>query len=420
MTLVTDSHPVVSESFRAELEKIKELDFFESDEFLHLENPKRSVSVNFPIKLDNGAVKFVNAYRILYNDALGPGKGGIRFHQSVNEEEVTELAFLMMLKTSLVNLPFGGAKGGVKVNPKDLSEAELKRISKKYVQEMFPVIGPRTDIPAPDVNTNPKIIGFMMEEYEHLLGEKCPAAFTGKPISIGGSQGRETSTARGAFYIIEEKFKKIKNKNKLSVAIQGFGNAGGHLAEQLSCLGFKIVAVSDSTSALYSSKGLDVKKLLKYKNSKKSFSSYEEKGVKYLTNEELLELDVDILVPAALGGVITSQNVKKIKSKLIVELANTPITVSANETLEREKVEIIPDILANSGGVIVSYYEWVQNLQNEKWSEEEVNEKLKKKVLDSYKEVCDESKKSKLSIRTASYKLAIERVIEAEKTRGNL
>jgi glutamate dehydrogenase/leucine dehydrogenase len=368
--------------------------------------------------MDNGEVKMINGFRIQYNDALGPTKGGVRFHESVNEHEVVELSFLMSLKTSLMGIPYGGAKGGIKINPKELSESEIERVSRGYVHAMYNIIGPHTDIPAPDVNTNSQVMAWMMDEYEKIIGKKSPGAFTGKPIELGGSLGRSTSTSRGAFYIINERFKSEKNKSKLKVAIQGFGNAGYNLAKMLYDSGFCIVAVSDSHTGIYNSKGLNIDKVFKYKKENKTLAGF--KGVKEITNEELLELKCEILIPAALGGVITGDNVKKINAKFILEVSNAPISSFADDYLEKNKVEIVPDILANSGGVIVSYFEWVQNLQNFYWTEDEINEKLKKIILDTYAKVIDESKRYKTSLRTASYTISVNRILEAEKLRGHL
>jgi len=402
-----------------QLEKVKEIKHLNSKELFILKNPKRVLALNYPVRLDNGNIKLISAFRVQYNDALGPTKGGIRFHQSVDLGEVSELAFLMSLKTSLVNLPYGGAKGGIKINPKEFSEGELERISRGYVKEIFKFIGEHIDIPAPDVNTNPKIMGWMIDEYEKIAGKKSPGTFTGKPVILGGSLGRDKSTARGGFYIIEDKYREIKDKSKIKVAVQGFGNAGQNIAEMLSEIGFKIIAVSDSQTGIYDEKGLDIKEISKYKSVPKiSFETLEK--YKKITNDELLELDCDILIPAALGGIITSRNANNIKAKVILELANSPITPGADLILKEKNIEIIPDILANSGGVIVSYFEWVQNLQNYYWTEEEVNRKLKEKILLAYKKVLDESKIHNLDLRTASFTLSISRILEAEKLRGNL
>ncbi len=408
---------ILCKNCKKQLEMVKNIEHLGDKELFILKNPRRTLTVNYPVRMDNGQVKIISAFRVQYNDALGPTKGGIRFHPDVDPDEVSELAFLMTLKTSLVNLPYGGAKGGIRINPKNLSKGELERVARGYVREMYKIIGPTQDIPAPDVNTNPKIMGWMMDEYEQIAGEKAPGSFTGKPIEIGGSLGRDTSTARGTFYIIEEKYKNV-DKSNLKVAIQGFGNAGSHIAKMLSELGFKIVAVSDSQTGIYNKEGLVIDDLIKFKQSRKSFKEY--KNAQHISNEKILELDVEILIPAALGGMIKSRNADKIKANTIVELANAPISTSADTILKEKNIEIIPDILANSGGVIVSYFEWVQNLQNYYWSEDEVNKKLKEKILESYGKVLEISNKFSLTLRTASYFLAINRVLDAEKIRGSL
>ncbi|MFW6285864.1 MAG: Glu/Leu/Phe/Val family dehydrogenase [Nanoarchaeota archaeon] len=407
---------IISKSCKEKLEIIKQVEGLNSKELFILENPKRILNINYPIRMDNGQIQMINAVRIHYNDALGPTKGGIRFHQDVNSKEIAELAFLMSLKTSLVNLPYGGAKGGVKINPKNLSEGELERVSRGYVREIYNFLGPQKDIPAPDVNTNPKIMAWMMDEYEKLTNQKNPGAFTGKPLLIGGSLGRDEATAKGAFYIIEEKFKNT-DKSKIKIALQGFGNAGSHLALMLYELGFKIVALSDSQTGIYKEDGFNVKKLIEFKKTKKSFIHYDAKKI---SNQDLLELDIDILIPAALGNVITSKNASNIKAKYIIEVANSPISTIADQILNDKKIEIIPDILANSGGVIVSYFEWIQNIQNYYWEKEEVNIKLKEKILKAYNNLLKFNIKNKVSFRASSYIYAAERILEAERIRGHL
>lgn len=415
--MVNFNEHIVCINCKEELAKVSHIEHLGQDDLVILNNPKRVMNVNYPVRMDNGKVKLISAFRIQYNDALGPTKGGIRFHESVSQEEVAELAFLMSLKTSLVDIPYGGAKGGIKINPKELSEGELERVSRGFIREMFKIIGPQQDIPAPDVNTNPKIMGWMMDEYEQILGVKAPGVITGKPLELGGSLGRSSSTARGGFFILEEKFKDV-DKSNLKVAVQGFGNAGSHIAKLLSEIGFKIVAVSDSRTGIYDENGFDVDKLIEFKNSRKSFDLYED--AKSISNEEILELDVDVLIPAALGGVINEYNVDKIKASSILELANAPINVAADKVLHEKGIGVIPDILANAGGVIVSYYEWVQNLQNDYWEEEKVNSKLKEKIIKAYRAVKQDSVENNQSLRTSSFALAIHRILQAERLRGHL
>ena len=384
----------ICENCEMQLDKVKEFENLSSRDLSILKTPRRILNVNYPVKMDDGSVKVINAFRIQYNDSLGPTKGGIRFHPEVNQEEVAELAFLMSLKTSLVGLPYGGAKGGIRINPQSLSLSELEEVSRGYVKEMFRFIGPKKDIPAPDVNTNPQIMVWMMDEYERIAGEKSPESFTGKPVSLGGSLGRNESTARGLFYILEEKYKN-QNKKNLEVAIQGFGNAGSKIAELLFNIGFKIIAVSDSSSGVYSKKGLSIDELIMFKKKGGKFIDHD--GEK-ITNKEILELDVDLLIPAALGGVITKNNANRVKAKIIAELANAPLSPGADSILSKKGTEVIPDILANSGGVIVSYFEWVQNIQGYYWSEDEVNQKLKTKILDAYNVILEQAQKYNLNL----------------------
>ncbi len=407
-----------------------------------VKNPKKVVNINFPVKLDNGEIKNITAYRIQYNNALGPYKGGIRFHETVNTEEVSELAFIMSLKTSLVDLPFGGAKGGIKINPKEFSENELENISRKYIQNMFEILGPKKDIPAPDVNTNPKIMNWMRDEYEKIVGESSPAFITGKTLENGGSEGRDKSTALGAFYIIEEMFqneefkkdhsifKKIiskitswgkkedellkKEKSKIAVAIQGFGNAGSNIAKFLTDSGYRVVAISDTSGIFYDKNGFDIDFIYNKALEKNKLKDIVNEN-KRILNEEFLSLDVDILIPAALGGVITKDNAENIKAKNIIELANAPIDSAADKILDKKNILIIPDLLANAGGVTVSYFEWKQNLDNEKWDLDKVNKKLKEKMMKAYRETKKISKEMKISYRKSAYKIALEKIIKKEK-----
>lgn len=376
---------------KIELENIEEQSILEKNDLILLKHPQKIMQINYPITKDNGNIEIITAFRVRYNTILGPGKGGIRFHPSVDLDEVSELAFGMTLKTSLVGLPLGGAKGGIRINPKNYSQNELEQISRGYVRELFEFIGPQIDIPAPDMNTNPQIMAWMLDEYEIIAGEPNPAFITGKSIENGGSEGRDKATAMGGFYILEEEYKNVKNKNDISVAIQGFGNAGAVMAQLLFQAGFKVVAISDTSGVLYNPAGLNIDKIIEgiYKDGKKikgittvknSISSdastqvlgsllaqpdHSQKHTDEISNDELLELDIDLLIPSALGGVITLGNVDKIKAKLILELANGPILSNADLILEKKGVRVIPGILANSGGVIVSYFEWQQNLASE-------------------------------------------------------
>lgn len=406
----------VCDNCRLQLNRIKNLEGLTEKHFQILETPRKIFKMSYPVRMDNGETKIVTGLRVQFNDALGPTKGGIRFHQTVDEQEVSELAFLMSLKTSLLKLPYGGAKGGVKINPKKLSKGELERVARGYVREMHLHLGPHIDIPAPDVNTNPQVMAWMVDEYEKISGHKAPGSFTGKPLELGGSLGRDESTARGLFYILEEKYSD-RDKSEISVAIQGFGNAGSHLAGMLSEIGFKIVTVSDSSTAVFDSRGLNIPELI---NFKKENSLKDIEGLEKISNEELLELDVELLIPAALGGVIHNDNVKNIKAQVIAELANAPITPAADEELNEKGVKIIPDILSNAGGVVVSYFEWIQNNSGDYWTKEEVFDRLKKRMTTSYHEVIKEQQNTQRSVRTSAYKVAVKRILDAEQLRGTL
>ncbi len=405
---------IVCQNCKTELENIRQEKLLSKDRLILLKQPERIVQVNYPITKNDNSVKIITAWRVQYNTILGPGKGGIRFHPAVDLDEVTELAFGMTLKTSLVDLPYGGAKGGVRINPENYSDKELEQIARGYVRALFEVLGPHKDIPAPDVNTNPQIMAWMLDEYEKIAGKPSPAFITGKPIEKGGSEGRDRSTARGGFYILEKEYESVIDKSEITVAIQGFGNAGSVMADLLFKAGYKVVAVSDSSGGLYNKDGLDIPKLIDYiygeENKIKKLITYQEE--QKISNEELLTAEVDLLIPAALGGVITAKNAEKIKAKMILELANGPILPIAERTLVNNEIKIIPGILANSGGVIVSYFEWRQNLDNEHWSLEEVNDKLKEKIVGAYEEVKTMARKENLTYRRASYKLAIDRIVK--------
>ncbi len=397
-----------------------------------LKNPKGVLEVSIPIKMDSGETKVFKGYRSQYNDALGPFKGGIRFHPKVNLSEVKALSAWMTWKCAVVGLPLGGGKGGVVVDPKKLSAKEIEKLSRGYVQAMKDFIGPEKDILAPDVYTNPQIMAWMMDEFSRIKGYNVPGFVTGKPIEVGGARGRKFSTAQGGIYVLEKAVKGLKmNSEKTIVAIQGFGNAGSFVAKILSALGYNIVAVSDSHGGVELSQkfikskaesqkrnSLNIKEVIKFK--KKTGSVVGFPGTKTITNEQLLELDVDILIPAALENVITEKNASRIKAKLIVELANGPITPEADIILEKKGVIVVPDILANAGGVIVSYFEWVQNLQNYYWTEKENISKLKTIIEKSFDKIWAKKECSNISMRLAAYMVAVERVAKAEELRRGL
>jgi glutamate dehydrogenase/leucine dehydrogenase len=380
-----------------------------------LKNPKRIIQVSYPVKMDSGKTLFVQGYRVQYNDARGPFKGGIRFHPQVDIDEVKALSFWMAIKNAVVDVPYGGGKGGVTINPKELSQRELEAVSRAFMKAMHEFLGPKQDIPAPDVYTTPQVMAWMLDEYEKIKGYKEPGVITGKPLELGGSQARSYSTAMGGVYVLEEAVKTF-NINK-DVVIQGFGNAGMHVARILHERGYKIIGVSDSKSALHFKVGFDVPSLIEHKNSTGSLKGFNQ-GVE-ITNSELLELDCDILIPSALEGQITKNNANNIKAKLVSELANGPTTGEADLILAKKGVVVVPDVLFNAGGVAVSYFEWVQNIYGYYWEESEVLEKLEKKMTSAFDDLVALSKEKNLTLREAAFALAVERIIKAETLRGN-
>ncbi len=391
-----------------------------------LKAPKSTLIVSIPVRMDNGELKVFTGYRVRYDDTRGPTKGGIRYHPNVNLEEVESLAFWMTFKCAVANLPFGGGKGGIAVDPKSLSRFELERLSRGYIDAIADFIGPDIDIPAPDVYTNQMIMGWMFDQYNIIQRKQVPAVITGKPLSMGGSLGRDAATGLGGYFVIKTLLPKLKlAKKKLTVAVQGFGNVGAHIAEILSNHGFNVVAVSDSKGGIYSPKGLDIKSVRQYKESTKDLKAVYCQGTvcnimpaKTVTNEQLLTLPVDILIPAALENQITANNARKIKAKLIVEFANGPTTPEADEILHRRKITVIPDILANAGGVTVSYFEWVQNRLGMYWTLEQVNTKLEEMMTQETEHVYRIAQKNNISLRTAAYVHALNRIAEAINARG--
>ncbi len=380
--------------------------------------PRRCLAVSLPVKRRDGSVTVFEGYRVQHNLSTGPSKGGIRFHQDVTLGEVAALAMWMSWKTSLVGLPYGGAKGGVIVNPNDLSESELEHLSRRYMQEMVGFVGPQTDVPAPDVGTNEKIMGWMMDTYSNHVGHLAPAVVTGKPISLGGSQGRREATGAGVAYLVVKYLADLKIPvKKATVVIQGFGNVGSETAVALDRYGAKIVGISDYTGGIWNPKGIDIKKALTYVRYQKTLRDFD--GGEAISNEALLEQKCTVLIPAALERVITDQNAPKLKCRLLAEAANGPTTNAADKIIEaRGDIEIIPDVLCNSGGVIVSYFEWLQNLSSFYWSRDEVLEKLFA-MLDKAKDAVDAQKaKFKFSRRLAALTLGIQRVADAKQSRG--
>ena len=383
-----------------------------------LRNTKRELTVHFPVKMDSGAVKIFTGYRVQHDVARGPAKGGIRYHPDVDIDEVRALAMWMTWKSAVVNIPFGGAKGGVQCNPKEMSQQEIERLTRRFIWEISGMLGPEQDIPAPDVNTNPQVMAWIMDTYSILKGYSVPGVVTGKPIELGGSLGRFEATGRGVVITALEALKYLKKSIEgAKVAIQGCGNVGGISAEHFRRLGAKVIALSCSTGGVYNERGLDVTRVLDRKEQYKCFVC-ETKDETEITNEELLELDCDILVPAALENQIREKNASRIRAKIIAEGANGPTTPEADEILNDKGVFVVPDILANAGGVTVSYFEWVQNLQELIWSEEEVLDRLTRIMQRSFKEVLALSLSKKIPMRTAALVLGIGRVAEATKLRG--
>lgn len=384
--------------------------------------PDRVIEVKVPVKI-KGQKQTLSGFRSQHNNALGPYKGGIRFHPQVNREEVVALSTLMSLKCAIAGLPYGGAKGGVSIDPKVLTESELEELSRSYIRAIARYIGPQIDVPAPDVNTNPKIMAWMLDEYESLVGHKSPAVLTGKPLEKGGSLGRTEATGRGGVIAMKALLNKLgaefdRPEKQITIAVQGFGNVGYYFAKIAEEAGYKIVALSDSQGGVFVKEGLSVEKTLECKRKKGSVGGCYCKGsvcdVKYgrpITNEELLALPVDVLVPSALENVITKANANKIRAKVIVEMANGPVSEDAYPILGKQGIVSLPDVLANSGGVTVSYFEWVQSLSGYWWSEEEVNAKLEKQMQSAFKAVWDASVKYKVNLKEAAFLVALERII---------
>jgi len=389
----------------------------EDDLFEAIKYPKEVLVMHLPVKMDDGKIKVFKAYRSHHNNALGPYKGGVRYHPDVTLEEVMALSAWMTWKCATVGIPYGGGKGGIACNPKEMSQGELERLSRSYALAISRFVGVDYDIPVPDVYTNPQIMAWFVDTYEKVKGWSEPGVYTGKPIIIGGSEGRGDATSRGGAYVTREAMKVFGLKEGATCAIQGYGNAGA-FAHKLytELLGVKVVAVSDSKGGVYNPNGLDYAKLMKVKNETGSVVNYPE-GDK-ITNEELLELNVDILVPAALENVITEENASKVKAKLVSELANGPVTPEADKILFDKGVICLPDILANAGGVTVSYFEWVQNRMGYYWSAEKVHEELDRVMTKAFRSVYEIHKKHNIDMRTAAYVLAIGRVAEATKVRG--
>jgi len=407
----------MSDTYDSALEQLeKAADIIKLDEGIHeiLKNPMETITISIPIKMDNGQIQVFTGYRVHHNNARGPMKGGIRYHPQVDFSEVRALAFWMTFKCAVMDVPYGGAKGGVICNPKTLSETELEKISRGFVRGMGDFIGPDTDIPAPDVYTTPQIMDWMVDEYSKIKGKPTPAVITGKSLENGGSKGRNKATARGGLYATLAACKHLGLKPEgMKVAIQGFGNAGSVAAELFAEAGFKIIAVSDSSGGILCEDCLDVEKLIAHKKKTGSVIGFQD--LKNLEHKEILTIDCDILVPAALENQITKENAADVKAKIVCELANGPTTPEADEILSKNNIFVIPDILANAGGVTVSYFEWYQNKHEESWEEDDVNNKLKEKMDKAFAAVLAASQKHKVDMRTAAFTVATKRIAEKVK-----
>jgi glutamate dehydrogenase (NAD(P)+) len=383
-----------------------------------LSTPMRELHVTLPVRMDDGSIKIFQGFRVQYNDARGPAKGGIRFHPEETIDTVRALASWMTWKCSLLDLPLGGGKGGIICNVKEMSQLELERLSRAYAQAIWKFIGPEQDVPAPDVYTTPQIMAWMMDEYSKIVGKNQFGVITGKPLSISGSKGRGDATARGGMFTLREAAKVCKmDLGKATVAIQGYGNAGSFahsLSQEL--FGCKVIAVSDSKGGIFNKAGLSPEAVSKHKEKTGSVINFP--GAKNISNAELLELEVDVLLPSALENVITEKNAANIKAKIIGELANGPTTPEADAIIYKKGIHVIPDFLCNAGGVTVSYFEMVQNFYMFSWDESEVYEKLEKRMVRAYNSVLATSKKYKINMRQAAYVVAVERVVEAMKLRG--
>ncbi|MEO4054318.1 Glu/Leu/Phe/Val dehydrogenase [Solibacillus sp. CAU 1738] len=381
-----------------------------------LKEPLRMLQVRIPVKMDDGTTTVFTGYRAQHNDAVGPTKGGVRFHPAVTEEEVKALSMWMTLKCGIVDLPYGGGKGGVICDPRQMSMGEIERLSRGYVRAVSQIVGPTKDIPAPDVFTNAQIMAWMMDEYSRMDEFNSPGFITGKPIVLGGSQGRDRATAEGVTIVIQEAAKKRDIDIKgARVVIQGFGNAGSFLAKFMSDLGAKVIGISDAYGALHDPNGLDVDYLLDRRDSFGTVTTLFENTI---SNKELLELECDILVPAAIENQITADNAHNIKATIVVEAANGPTTAEATKILTERDILLVPDVLASAGGVTVSYFEWVQNNQGYYWTEEEVREKLYRKMVDAFDNVYSTAMNRNINMRLAAYMVGVRRTAEASRFRG--
>ncbi len=400
-----------------QLDQVAEVMHLDPRIHILLRHCKRVMEVSIPVKMDDGSLRVFTGWRVHHNLARGPAKGGIRYSPNLTLDEVKGLAMLMTWKCAVVDIPYGGAKGGVVCNPAELSDGELERLTRRYTSELILLLGPEKDIPAPDLGTDERIMAWMMDTYSMNLGYSVPGVVTGKPVNIGGSRGRREAPGRSVAICVEEAAARLGiNLEGARVVLQGFGKVGSVVALLLHAIGCKIIAISDIKGGIYNPNGLNPLKLLSHKRQTKTVSDYRDGD--YITNEELLELPCEILIPAAVEGVITEQNADKIKAKLLVEAANGPVTPEANAILRDKGVFVVPDILANAGGVVVSYFEWVQDIQQFFWTEQEVNERLRHVIKRAFGEVWSIMQERSVDMRTAAYILAVNRVAEAIKMRG--
>jgi len=395
----------------AQLVRAQAVGNLKSDIIERMSFPEREIRVSIPVKMDDGLIKIFEGYRVQHSSARGPYKGGIRFHPQTDINEVKALALWMTLKTAVANIPMGGGKGGITVDPKSLSRGELERLSRGWVKALYRDLGPKIDVPAPDVNTTPEIMSWMADEYANITGDTTNATFTGKPLEKGGSEGRDKATGLGGFMVFNVLKGVLGLETRARIAIQGMGNVGGFAAHIFAEQGYKVIALSDSKSGIYNSEGIDSKAAEKYKKANGSLKGFPD--AKEITNAELLLLETDVLIPAALENQITEENARQIKAKVVLELANGPTTPSADDILFKKNIPVIPDILANSGGVIVSFFEWKQNLTNEHWNETVVQEKLKEILEREAREIWKRASYLATDMRRGACIVALERLSAA-------
>ena len=407
------------DNFVAVMDKAAGVMGISEEDYLTFKYPERELKVALPVRMDDGSLKVFEGFRIQHSTLRGPAKGGVRYHQNVNVDEVRALSAWMTFKCAVAAIPYGGGKGGIVCRPREMSKGELERLTRTYIDKISAIISPYIDIPAPDVGTNAQTMDWMVDEYSKLKGESVYGIVTGKSIEIGGSKGRNEATGRGVCFVTLEMMKKYNMKPEdCKIVIQGMGNVGSISAKLLAEEGAKIIAVSDVSCAIYNENGLDISGIYKYLDSGKNLLDGYTGDCKRITNAELLELPCDILIPAALENQITAENADRIKAKIVIEAANGPTSVEADEILNKKGVKVLPDILSNSGGVIVSYFEWVQNLQNFYWEEDDVNAKLKRQIVGAFNDVFDAREKYDCTFRVAAYIVALNRLVTAKKLRG--